>query len=232
MPTPVITNNVQEIIERSIFEAIRLVIVKYGYAPDIADSINYPQTPTGQANFNTAQANIKTSKGFAIGLYGHSSSQDKGVRATPRICIIPRRIMPGSIGSPVGGFYKYDPLDPKTIIKVILPLDSADIDLDIHLVSSSEIQDRVMHSILNEAIGARNFVKVYNSLNPNEKFFIKQISYNDIPDTIDGEEEKVYSYEIPDLYLFDGMSLGPVSPITQIHIDFQINSDQDSMTIN
>lgn len=229
---PTITNNVQTIVERSIFEAIRLIVVKYSYAPDISDTITYPSTPAGQIAFNTAQKSIKDNMGFSIGVYGHSSSQDKGKRNTPRIVIIPRRIMPGSIGNPIGPSFKYNPTDPAAILKYNKPFDSSDLDLDIHLVSSDEIQDRIIHSILNEAIGARNFVKVLGSQNPNEKFFIKQISYNDIPDTIDGEEEKVYSYEIPDLYLFDGIVICPISPITQIHIDFQINADQDSMTIS
>jgi hypothetical protein len=174
-------SNIQERVERSIFEKIRLLLVTEGYLPDIT---NYPENNTGQQQWKTD---------------------------------LPRRILPGDIGTPIEGYFEPDPLDPKKTIKRTTPPESAILDIDIHLVSSTAKQDRVLHAILNQAIGSRGHIPFYDS--PKELFFIKQYNYYDIPDTQEGIEEKVYSYEVRDLYLTEGTIQRNIPTIKEITVE-------------
>jgi hypothetical protein len=207
-------SNIQERVERSIFEKIRLLLVTEGYLPDIT---NYPENNTGQQQWKTDLQAIDGIKGFAAEVFGHGNAESKGQKRTPRIAIIPRRILPGDIGTPIEGYFEPDPLDPKKTIKRTTPPESAILDIDIHLVSSTAKQDRVLHAILNQAIGSRGHIPFYDS--PKELFFIKQYNYYDIPDTQEGIEEKVYSYEVRDLYLTEGTIQRNIPTIKEITVE-------------
>lgn len=211
-------NNIQERVERSIFEAIRLQLVSKGWCADIANiAYHGPDDKINQANWDLALSTIRANRGFAIEIFGHSSSQSKGTRKTPRITIITRRVMPGDIGQPVDGGFFSNPTNPLEVIKVQVPFQSSDIGIDINLTWSTSAQDRVLHQIINVVIGSMAFLPMYDD--PTSLFFIKQYTYQDIPDTIEGETEKIYSYEIPDLYLSDGITKRTVAPIKEIDVE-------------
>ena len=186
-------------IERSLFEAIRKVLVLEGYIPDINDTLTYgtePYSEVNQATWNTALSNIVSTKGFAVEAFNHSVT--KGIKKVPRIAIIPRRTLPGDIGAPNQPYYINSPTDPKNIVKRTLPFESSHFYMDIHIISGAAKQDRVLNAVLSKALGTKKFIPYYDELP--EKFFVRQYNYYDIPDPIEGQEEKVYGYEIPDLF--------------------------------
>lgn len=196
-------SNLQELLERSIFEQLRLVLVAEGYLPDITDNARYPfvndlMTATAQANWDTDLATIKAAKGFAIELFGYSSSDAKGTKKVPRITIETARSMPSEIGAPMDGIYMENPENNATLLKQALPFRASNFDFDIHLVANTARQIRVLNAVLGKALDRVKFIP-YLTL-PAETFFIEQFNYFDIPDTIEGIEEKVYSYRVPDLY--------------------------------
>jgi len=193
--------NVQERVERSLYEVIRQSLVSEGYLPDITDP-TYSDDPTGQAAWDAAMKVIQGTKGFAAEIYGHSSSLEKGNQRLPRIAIIPRRIMPGEIGPSIAGGFAPDPTNPDQLRKLKPPIQSSNFHVDINIVSGSAPQDRLLHSILAKALGTWSFIPMYDD--PNDLFFIRQFNFYDLPDDRNGIEEKVYSFEIPDLYLYDG----------------------------
>jgi hypothetical protein len=192
-------SNLQQRVERSIFEAIRLILVAEGYIPDIADTGTFGTEPFSAANqvaWDAALATRVAAKGFAVEEYNHSL--EPGTRKVPRIAIIPRRSMPGDLGSPNQPFYQASPIDPKTLVGVKLPLETTHFYFDIHLVSGSTAQGRVLNAVVGKALGNKKYIPYYDD--PGSLLFIRQYNYYDIPDPIEGQEEKIYAYEVPDLY--------------------------------
>lgn len=222
MPSPSVPiNNVQERVERSLFEAIREKLVNHGYLPEVSA---YSADQVGNDDYIAAKKAIVTNtdatKPDSIDVFGHGSELSKGIEATPRIVCVTRRIMPGDIGKKIDHEYWLDPLDPDSVIKTIPPYKSTNLHIDIEVVSRTARQDRIMNAILAEAIGgAMGYVNVYDTTTK-EKFFIRQFNFYDVPDTENGIIKKVYSYEIPDLYLTDGMTQANYPLIEQITVLF------------
>lgn len=212
-------NDVQDRVEKSVFEAIRLKLVAEGYLPDIASGA-FPNTPQGDVAYEAAMSAIAQAQGFAAEVYGHSSALAKGNKRTPRISIITRRIMPGDIGMNIRGGFSPDPLDPDTTQKLKPSLQSANLHLDINVVPGRAIEDRALHAILAEALSTWSYIPLYDD--PTESFFIRQFNFYDLPDNRNGIEEKVYSYEVPDLYLYEGIVTRAIPPISQITVNTSV----------
>lgn len=211
-------SQVQKRIERSIFEAIRKVLVTEGYIPDITDISKYPVPldNTSQANWDADLKQIQAAKKFAIEAFGHGSSEAKGPKKVPRIAIISRRTLPGDIGSPLQGVIITDPNNAQKIVSLPLPISSSNFQIDVHLVSDTSAQDRVLNAVLSKAIGMLRWLQ-YEDF-PEDRFFIRQYNYYDLPDAIEGIEEKVYSYEIPDVFEHAG-DYTAVSKIKEITLE-------------
>lgn len=216
MSTPTIPiNNVQERIERSLFEAIRLKLVSHGYIPDIK---TFTQDQAGNDSYKAAVASIAG----PIEAFNSGSALSKGVEAVPRIVCITRRVMPGDIGKRVDNNFRVNPIDPDAVIKDEPPYSSSNLHIDIEIVSNTARQDRIINAILAEAIGGTmGYINVYDTTT-NERFFIRQFNFYDLPDTENGILKRVYSYEVPDIYLTDGMST-PNYPLIK-EITAQINA--------
>jgi hypothetical protein len=198
----------QELIERSLFEAIRKKIVALGYLPDIS---SYANTQQGYTDYRAAISTVQSVQGFAAEVFNHGSSQSKQLKRVPRIAIVTRRVFPGDIGGVVDSQYENDPLNPNNIMKVRPDNQTADLQIDIHLVSNTARQDRFLNEVLGAVIGRRRYVPLYTD--PTQLFFVHQYNYYDLPDTMEGIMEKVLSYEVKDLYLFEGEVLNPNIPL-------------------
>lgn len=204
----------QERLERSLFEAIRKVLVAEGYLPDISNSNRYPEpfNNIAQTNWQADLELAAQAKGFAVEPFNHS--QTKGLKKVPRIVIIPRRTMPGEVGYPLDGVIIQNPDDPNSFIRAQLPYESSNFHIDIHLISNSAKQDRVLNAVLSKAFGMKKFVPYYDD--ESDRFLIRQYNYLDLPDPLEGLEEKVYSYEAPDICdaADDFEALGLITQIT------------------
>lgn len=209
--------DVQDIIERSIFEAIRKVIVVEGYLPDITVYLPVNQI-TYDAWVNDVK-NVVTAKGFCIEIFGPGSNQSKYQKKIPRIVIQTRRFLPGEIGTPPEGFYQLQ--DDNTFRQVKTAPTTSNMQIDIRLVSKSQIQDRIMHAIIGKALTTRKFIQIYTDLNnPIAKFFLRQVGYNDYNELDEGVMERVYTYEVPDVYQTEWDIISTViAPITEITVD-------------
>lgn len=213
-------SKLQERLERSLFRALRLIAVAEGYLPDITNTGLYgshPYTAANQLAWDNALIAIAAGpKGFAIEIFNHS--QTKGVKVVPRIAIIPRRTLPGDIGGPMQPYTTNDPNNPASMVNVSLPLESSNFFYDIHLISNSAAQDRVLHGILKKAFGEKKYLPYYDDLS--ELFFIRQTSDFDLPDPSEGIKEQVYTYEIPDLFDVPEDSI-PVALTKQINLELE-----------
>lgn len=217
-------SNIQEIVERSIYEAIRKLLVSEGYIADVRDNLAFPKngedlSEAGQVAWDASLKSIQQAKQFAVEIFNNSSSQTKGLKRVPRITIIPRRLMPGELGMEPGYTTKQSEADPNAFENFENPSETSHLWLDVILTSNSTKQERFLNAVLGKVIGAKKFIPRYDK--PTEKFFIKQTNYYDIPDTQEGIEEKVYSFEVPDLIMF-GEKIGNTSIINMITMETKI----------
>lgn len=209
---------VQEIIERSVFETIRVVLVAEGYLPDITTYL--PQSQINYDAYNTAIVAVKTAKGFCIEVFGSGSNQSKYQKKVPRIVIQTRRFLAGEIGTPPEGFYQLQ--EDNTFRQVKTAPTTSVMQIDIRLVSNSQEQDRIMHAVIGKALTTRKYIQRYDiaeNVDPNAKFFIAQLSYNDYGEMDEGVMERAYTYQVPDIYQTEWDTLsGPIAPITEITV--------------
>lgn len=209
-------SNLQERLERSLFEEIRVVLVREGYIPDIADTTKYGDLSTiaAQQTWDAELDAIQQAKGFAVEIYNHS--QTKGAKHIPRIVIIPRRTMPGETGAPPEGVIVRDPEVGGGFLKWLMPLQSSNFHFDIHLVANTAKQGRILNAVLSAALGMMKSVPYYDDRS--EFFLVKQYNYYDLPDPMEGIEEYVYSYECPEMWDISG-DPKPIVPIEEIKVE-------------
>lgn len=192
-------NNTPQRIERSIYKAIHTILVREGYW---VNDQNYTNDATGATNLKNALIGVTNTKGYYIEPFGPGSSKSKGEKYAPRIAMVGKRLLPGNIGNPSSPQPEPHPTIPGHFKWVIPPDMSMMLQIDIHLVARTAEQSWVLDAVLAEALGARRHLKFYDDAT--RKFFIKQYNYYDIPDATEGLTEKIYSYEVNDIYLTDG----------------------------
>ena len=126
-------SNIQEIIERSLFEVIRLELVDKGYLPDIADTGTYPDNSTGWAQWEADLAAIIISMGFAIEIFSGGSSESRGVQKIPRIVIDSGNFLPGALGGDPRRFFSDQGADYQALVT---PPQTVDFYLNFHNVQN------------------------------------------------------------------------------------------------
>lgn len=217
-------NNIQQRVERTLFERLRSLVVDQGYLPDITNNVRYPEdlngrkTPTAQGNWDTDIDTIISTKKWALEIFGTSTAGAKGLKRVPRLVIISKRVLDGDIGLPPGFDYakNEEDLDNVFFEKRLYPDTSTNMHFDIHLITGNQEQNRFLNVLLGTVLGQRKYITFFD--NVDERFFLKYHNYYEVSDSNDSIEESVYQYEVKDLYLFeDGVSI-PIVPIKEINI--------------
>lgn len=204
---------IQKRIERSLYEAIRLILVELGYLPDI---LLYTNDALGQANWAAALSTVKVDKGFAIELFGVGSSEKKYEKQVPRIVIQHRRFTKGTIGNSPHEYVRqldgsYELIKNPTIRSVGF--------YDVHIVANSAEQERIQHAVVNAALGAMGYILFWDFANDNDRFMIEEVGQADNYDYPEGIMSKVYSYLVPDLQLASSKVVSVASSIEEITIE-------------
>lgn len=188
-------SDIQEMIERSLFEVIRLELVDKGYLPDITDLDTYPDTQVGWDQWEADISTIVLNMGFAIELFGVGNSESRGIKKVPRIVLETGNFLPGALGGDPLPFFE-DQGDSYSAL--VTPPQTTDFYINFHLVSNSIAQHRVLNSILGLSVPRRGYIKYYND--PTKSFFARYLNYYNIDDTDGGIIEHIYAYEIPDAW--------------------------------
>lgn len=219
-------SKLQERLERSLFEVIRLVCVAEGYTPDIADTNRYPDTGSVAAtNWAEDLSQINAEKGFSIEVMGNT--QTRGTKTAPRINIITRRAMAGDIGAPFEGTTLDHPTDPNKFAKMSVPFESSRFAIDVHVVYASAAQERVLNGIMAKAIGLKKFIPYYD--NAGDRFLSVMVNQFDYPDPLDELGEKAYTYEIPDVFDYDTNDFVPIAKINEITTELETIEPNESL---
>ena len=206
-----VLSNVQEIIERSLFEVIRQELIDKGYIPDIT---LYPDTAQGFQDYNTAISYIVTQKGFAIELFNEGSNLAKGTKKVPRIVINTGNFLPGALGGDPQKYYQDQGLFYSALVT---PPQTVDFFVNVHLVSMDVSQERILNSLIALAIQRRGYVPFYD--NSGSTFFCRYLNFFHMDNMDAGMMEKVYAYQVSDCWdTEDKVLQGNIAKITEINL--------------
>ena len=205
-------DDTQLVIERSFYEALRLILVDRNLTPDIS-------TLTGsQDNYQLyldMLAQIKQTKGYSINLFGTGNPQNRGVANTSTIAIDSIAFTPGDYG-----------MDPSEVMPEIDPPynmvrhDNLSYNFYLDVIISTDLKEaeREMVKALHTALPLRGQLKRYDN---EEKFIIRVISSVDESMLRDGLMRKRYAFEIPDVVFYAPLETYEVVPMIEYNLEIK-----------
>lgn len=225
-------SNIEESITRSIYEAIRLVLVEEGYTPDItalAQDGDGDVTSVAMEDYNAEIENIKADKGFAVETFSDSSQFEKGEKNIPRITINPLRIIPGDIGALGTQMGYVETENPDLLNRRVTDWNTSHMQYDIILTTRTAKQRRVLNAVIFKALGTRKHIPLYTDAT--QYIFIHQYNYYNLLEDDKGIKENIYSYEVRDIFMFD--DIDPTTTIAKIkEITVETTALESSATAN
>lgn len=189
----------QEIVERTLYICLLTTAMKLGYT---LNPENY--LPPSQENEKRYHEDIKSLSKF-IPIFGIGNNQVRGAKTVPRITMESEAYYPGDIG--VEKFIIGSKLEDGNYQTSEFPFETRDISIDIHLVSNTQQDMRLLHNIMHKALPIRGYIKPYYNdlddwgdgiISPTGNLFIEIGNFYDYPDDGHGLLEKVYTYVVKD----------------------------------
>ncbi len=205
---------IQELIEKSFYEAIRLRVVADGYTPDI---LTYPDTELGYQNYLRDLEAIRNDKGFAVEIFGMSNPKDKGYKNLARVVLITDSVIPGEYGVDPTPYYEED--ENGNIIEII-PTQNLTYELYIgcSIVAEKTVQYRYLSSVVNSVLPNRGFLNYFDD---SGEFFVELMTFGDNSDPQDQVMEYKYRYRVPDIRLTEDKEIGQAAKIKEINLLIQ-----------
>lgn len=207
--------NSQEIIERSIYQALLDVTVKLERTLDPNKYL--PHNAENQARLDV---DMKSLKGKFIAIYGTGNAEAKDRKITPRIVVNARGFYPGSIGMPKELIEQGAGLGYMAFEQ---PHETLDQFIDVHLVAGNQDDLRLLHQIMFWALPQRGYIKPYHLEKPpfSGNIFIEVQNFFDSPNNQMGILEKVYQYAVFDCLLETNEPATEITPIKNIEVLLQ-----------
>lgn len=203
---------IQETVERSIFTMLLSECIDKGYTP----SGTFPETEQGEKDLQDAFTAINNSLGYSIEIFNHSSSDAKGQKRIPRIVIVPQPFVEGALGGDSSRIYSKG--NDGLYTAKVLPPQTSEYYCNIHLVTNTGAQARVLNALLSLALPVRGYIPIYN--NTSQNFFIRKLSGFQIPDNDEGILENVYRFQVPDIFEAEcKIVASDISPIKDITLN-------------
>lgn len=199
------------LIQRSIYEVIRLSLVELGYTPDIT---SYANTPAGYASYQADLKAIQVDKGFATELFNQTSPRGKGLKKVPRITLEYGLVIPGDWGSEPtpapafqnGAYHYYRE-----------GLISMEMSFSCRVVTETTSQTRILNQAVLQALPSLSYVPYYTD--NAQTFFTEFVSHAELYDENLNTQESVVSYKVPDIVPEEPTPTGLVStPIESINL--------------
>ena len=217
-------SDIQEIVERTLFERIREELVDKLYLPDIADTGTYPDTEAGWTAWNAAIAAIAAGPaGFAVELWNGGISDSRGTKKLPRIVLNSGSFLPGALGGNPQSYFRDNGADFSAMSQ---PPQTVDYYVNIHLVAGSIEQIRVLNSLLAISVPRRGYIPFYNDAD--QSFFARNVGYYDGDNDDEGIIEKVFGFEIPDAWDHEGVVVTTsVAKMTEITLNTNVQKYMD-----
>jgi len=199
--------NSQEIIERSIYQALLNASIKLGYS---LDPNNYlPISIENQKRFKEDMDKLNK----YIWVFGTGNNQSKDKKLTPRIVV--NGFYPGGIGLPKLLIQKEEGIGFTATEE---PYETIDQFIDIHLIANNQEDLRLLHQVMFYSIPQRGYLKPYNvdEFLFSGNIFLELVNFFDIPNLDFGLLEKVYQFVIQDCVINEITEKADLVPITDI----------------
>lgn len=210
-------STIEQKVDYAFFKALLDICVEHGYTPDITDDVLYPDTEDGYQKLQQDKEAIIQAKGFCVEIFGDETTDDKGYETYPRLVINSRGFLSGSIGSTPD--YVFVKAGDK-FYKTLNPPETSDYYLNIHAISGNVEQKILLNSIIATALPKRGYIKLPDE--PNRNIFIRNINQSTPPEPERGIMERVYSYEITDLWESEPLRQpDPVTPINDVNLQIK-----------
>lgn len=202
--------NSQEIIERSVYQALLDVATNLGYTLDPNKYL-----PANELNEKKFKQDMNKLKKF-IAIFGTGNAEAKGSKITPRIVVNSRGFYPGAIGVPKQlidktgiGYSAYEE-----------PYETIDQQIDVHLIAGTQEDLRLLHQIMFWSLPQRGYIKPYNEEKPlfSGNIFLEVTNYYEASNTNLGIIEKIYQYAVQDCLLELNNVPEEISPIKNIEV--------------
>jgi hypothetical protein len=190
--------NSQEIIERSIYDALLRVTIAMGYT---IDPENYlPVSDTNAALYQAAKEGIENTNPPFIYVFGSGNALSRDDKQTPRIVVEPHGFYPGVVGippeilskKPVGlGYTAYESTH-----------EGINQYVDIHLVGKTREHIRLLHVIMYWALPNMGYIKVYtqSKLQSTNNIFLELVNFSERDTNTQGLMENIYSFKVQDVF--------------------------------
>lgn len=188
----------QEIIERSIYQSLLETTIRLGYTLNPEDY--YPITPENLQRYQQDKAKIVATKGRFIPIFGVGNNQVKGMKdELPRIVVDSQGFLPGEIGLPRDMMEKVG----QNFVVTEQPFEAIDQFIDIHLVSNTQEDIRLLLNIMVTSIPQRGYVKpyIYEDAPFDGNIFLEITNFYNTPNLDKGIIEKVYQFQVKDTLL-------------------------------
>lgn len=201
--------NSQEIIERSIYQALLNASIKLGYS---LNPNNYlPISIENQKRFKEDMDKLNK----YIWVFGTGNNQSKDKKLTPRIVVNARGFYPGGIGLPKLLIQKEEGIGFTATEE---PYETIDQFIDIHLIANNQEDLRLLHQVMFYSIPQRGYLKPYNvdEFLFSGNIFLELVNFFDIPNLDFGLLEKVYQFVIQDCVINEITEKADLVPITDI----------------
>jgi len=208
----------QEIIEKTLYERLRLKFVALGYTPDIT---TFADTPTGYSLYKAALTAIDTAKGFAVELYGAGSIASKGQIRTPRIVLDFNTYVDGDFGISPGPQLTYEE-DEDEFTSTVYDISTYKGVLNVILITETITQERLLQKVLLQTLPSKAFIEYYDR---DGNFLILQENALKLSTPKDHISEWVYTYVIPDIHFEVSTVIDTHPPIREITINQQLASE-------
>lgn len=212
----------EEIIERSIYMNLLAVALKAGVTLDPDEYLNDNGLPTTETETRYLSDKKKLKK--FVYIFGIGNNQERGAKEVPRITLDLQGYYPGSMGMER---YQLDDTDKNNPFIIDTGYTTKDIVIDVHLVSKTQQDMRLLHSIMYKALPSRGYIKPYkgnkeefmnSSFHRSENIYIEVGNYYDHVDTDHGLLEHVYQYKISDGVVSDEILDIDLVPIKDISV--------------
>lgn len=206
-----------EILDRTIYEHLRLELVKRGYLPDILAFGT-------KEEYNAAKEVINNTDGiYLVDIYGLGASDSRDKKHAHSIIVNRKPIIPSSLG---GGTTYYTPNmngeEIENYTKGKYPERSADVGYEIRIITNSVKLDRILTDIIFKALGWSR--DIHTMEKDSDDMGIKTVSCvfdGDVNVTSTDFIEKIYNYTLKDVWL-DSTAVtyeGTIPVLKHINID-------------
>lgn len=218
---------IEKIISDNIYQVLRNKLVAEGFLPDTSLlndllSSDVDLVKAAKESYKTLLVQIKSDKGFTIGLYPYGSSQEKGEKKVPRIVIDIHNMLPSDVGNDPSQFYELitEPGGVQHFIRKKSYNLLSNLTFCIYAVCNTAEQMFTLNKLILSALPHRDYMKPFSEeqLLPYNNFFTVLRDKGKTEDLNEGIMERYYIYEVMDLEEMESIIISGenITPINEI----------------